>query len=500
MYCCDEASWRRRWGRRGLACLAIGVVMGAGFIIGGCASPLDRQKPWPGAVASDSSMRSVPRAEKTRVAQTQPRRDLSSLEPGDGPARYVSIAMRRNPAIRAAKRRVERLAARVPQAESLRDPKLQVAPIGDMTETAAGQTGLMTSVHQTLPLPGKRRARGRVAARDVGMARQQLGRARRRVAGDVRRAYWKYYRTVRSIEVTNKNRRLLRRLKQAAQAKYKAGTASQEDVLRAATELSSLDNKLATLRQQKQSAQALLNRLMDRPVTGALPEPGKVRFKKASYDRDKLLKQAGLAHPRIIKARERIEKFRAQRKLANLNRWPDLTVSVHYNAVEDEGLSPVATGEDAWWLGLGFNLPIWQTKLDAAEREAVQGRLEAAAELARARNTVAFHVHDALSRFRAQQDQVALFKSNILPQARQAVRASMSSYRAGKEPFLTVIDNWRRLLQFELAYHNALAQLEQAFADLKQQVGRHLRREPAAARTQPATQTDRESSAETHYE
>jgi len=194
--------------------------------------------------------------------------------------------------------------------------------------------------------------------------------------------------------------------------------------------------------------------------------------------------------------RERIEQFRAKRKLANLNRWPDLTVSANYNAIEDEGLSPVANGEDAWWLGFGINVPIWQEKRDAAEREALAGRLEAIADLKAKQNTIAFRVRDALARFRTQQEQVALFQNEILPQAEQTVKASMSSYRTGDEDFLTVIDNWEKLLQFELAYHKSLAQLKQDFADLQQQVGRNLKRPDRSAATQPSTQSRNKPNAE----
>jgi outer membrane protein TolC len=320
------------------------------------------------------------------------------------------------------------------------------------------------------------------------MAKHRLRETRLRVAADVRRAFWNYYLAVRSIEVTQQNQKLLRQFKRTAQAKYKAGTASQEDVLRATTELSSLENKLSTLRQRKQTATAMLNRLMNRPVTRSLPEPKRIAFERLSLQPQQLLRRAEAHNPAIARVRERIEKFRAKRKLANLNRWPDLTVSANYNAVEDDGLSPVATGEDAWWLGFGINIPIWQDKLDAAEREALQGRLQATAALTDVQTSVAFRVQDALAQFRSQQDQANLFRNTILPQARQTVRASMSSYRAGEEDFLTVINNWQKLLQFELAYHQAVVQLNQDLADLNQQVGRSVTEPDQAAATQPATQ------------
>ena len=60
-----------------------------------------------------------------------------ALDASAGAEDYVRLALARNPAIRAAERRVDRLRERVAQAESLPDPRLHVAPIGEMAETAA---------------------------------------------------------------------------------------------------------------------------------------------------------------------------------------------------------------------------------------------------------------------------------------------------------------------------------------------------------------------------
>jgi outer membrane protein TolC len=466
---------------------AIGLLLG-GLLMSACQSPLAPAPPRGGMGEHQR-----PATVETRIDQSQQpgataQTSTDALASGDGPQPYVSVAMQNNPAIRAAKRQVQRFAARVPQATSLADPTLQVAPFGEMAETAAGQNAVMASVSQKLPLPEKLAKRGAIAEQDIAMARQQLRQTRLRIAGEVRRAYWDYYLAVRSLEVTEANQRLLRQLQRTAKAKYQAGTASQADVLRASTALSDLKNRRSTLRQRKRSSAAMLNRLMDRPLRQSLPEPGKASFDRPSFDLDQLLHQARANNPQIIERRRRIDQFRAKRRLANLNRWPDLTVSANYTVVEDEGLSPVATGEDAWWLGFGLNIPIWQAKLDAAEREALQGRLEAAADLETIHNTIAYRVQDALGRFRTQQAQVTLFEETLLPQAEQAVDASISSYRAGAGDFVSVIDNWEKLLQFELAYHKAIAQLQQDLADLQQQVGAPLPRHHQPATTRPASQ------------
>jgi outer membrane protein TolC len=362
----------------------------------------------------------------------------------------------------------------VPQATSLDDPMFQVAPVGEMAETAAGEVGLMTMLSQRLPTPGKLAARGRVAARDVAMAAAELEAAKLQVAADTRRAYWNHYFATRAIEVTDQSRGLLEQFRDVADSRLRAGQAEQQDVLRASTELSNIDNELVTLRQRQASAAAMLNMMLDRPVTAHVPRPAALTLAALALDLDALLADAARDNPQLEKLREQAARYREQHTLAKLGRIPDLTVSVNYNAVEDEGLSPVANGDDQWWFGLGFNLPIWAGRLDAAEREARRGVLESLAELRAEDNRVAFRVRDALARVEANQQLVKLFAEAIVPQARQTMDASLSSYSAGRADFLTLIDAWRRLLAFQVMEHRALSQFHQDLADLQQAIGRDV--------------------------
>jgi outer membrane protein TolC len=416
--------------------------------------------------------------------------DASGLGPDASPDAYVRLALERNPSIRAAEHRIERLGARVPQVTSLDDPMLQVAPFGEMAETAAGQVGLMSGISQKLPYPGKLDTRGRIAEQDVAMAMAELQQTRLRIAAETRRAYWSHYFTTRALETTRESRQLLDQFRQIAEAEYKAGNRSQPDVLRASVELSNVDNELIVLEQRRATARGMLNQLLDRPVDATLPEPTIVEPDRLDADLDALLRAAALHNPALQKVHERIEQHRRQRELARLNRRPDLTVSATYNLVDDEGLAMSANGDDQWWFGFGVNLPIWAEKLDAAEREAWRGLMEGVADLTAERNRIAYSVQEAYLRFEAQQKLVALFRDVIVPQAKQTVEASASGYRAGSVDFLTLIDNWRKRVNFDLMHHRAVADMQQALADLEREVGEQVHQSATATDHTPPMRED----------
>jgi cobalt-zinc-cadmium efflux system outer membrane protein len=389
---------------------------------------------------------------------------------------YVRLALQRNPGIMAARERANALRERVVQEGSLDDPMLKVAPIGEMAETAAGQVDTMMGVSQKLPFPGKLSTKAKIASKEADAALQELVKTQLAVMDDVRRAYWSYYFTSRAIEVTQQNRDLLEQFHQVAQSMYSAGTGSQQDVLRASVELSNLTNELLTWGQRRQTAGAMLNSLIDRPVEASLPQPPEIQPEQLQLELNRLLAEAQRFNPELGVIRQRTEADQQRLKLANLNRWPDLTLGYDYGFVSDQGISAAANGKDQWWITFSINLPIWFQKLDAAEREARYRISQQNAELKNTENRVSFRVQDAFIKVDTQQRLVTLFNDVIIPQSQQTVDVSSSGYRSGKLDFLTLVDNWRKLLNYRLMYHQSVAELEQNFADLQQAVGKDVER------------------------
>lgn len=408
-------------------------------------------------------------ASRTQTSSTA--EPILNLTTDSGPEEYVRLALQRNPEIRAAEQRIAALAQRIPQVTSLDDPMLEIAPVGEMAETAAGMVGVMTGVSQRFPLGGKLSAAGDVARAEVRAAAADFDTLRLRIAYEVRQAYWRFYQAERGREIVNESRTVLEQLAQTADAQYRAGRAAQQDVLRATVELSELDARRLTFEQESAAAQAALNQLIDRPIDSDLPHPASAEVQWESLRLEVLLAAAMENNPGLRQTVAEIEADRQRVRLSRLQRVPDLNVSLAYNFVDDEGLSPIANGDDQWWLGFGINLPIWNGRLEAAEREARLNQLARISDLAAARNTVALRVREALLAAETAHRRALLFQNEILPQARQAVDASLGGYRAGGVDFLTLASNWRSLLEFQLMLHENIAALNRAVADLNQTIG-----------------------------
>ncbi|MCB9508492.1 MAG: TolC family protein [Myxococcales bacterium] len=390
---------------------------------------------------------------------------------------YLRLALERNPRIVARVRDLQALGLRVPQVTSLADPMLSVTPpTGDMIQTAAGEMDGAIGVTQGFPFPGKLASQGRIAEQVVRVALENLRAERLSVVAAVKQAYYAYSLACVSIDVTRENLQLLTRLRDVAQAKYVAGRAPQQDLLRAEVELYNVSNELITLEQKRQTAVARIDVLIDRDVQAPLPVPDPVTPLGVAVRIDALIEQAVQENPALASWREQAAADLEAVHLAELQYYPDFSIGALFTFISNSGVSPVADGGDAWSLGLGLSLPIWLDRLRAGVLER-HARVLATAERYRgARNDVLFAVQDLSVRVDAAFRRAILLRDGILPRARQTVQVSESGYQAGEVDFTTLIDNWQRLLDLTLSYHEALTTLEQEVAELEQRLGGPLER------------------------
>ncbi|MCO6438195.1 MAG: TolC family protein [Phycisphaerae bacterium] len=403
---------------------------------------------------------------------------------------YIVVALRENPDIKAAEEMARSSAARVPQSTALPDPVLAMKVLPEPIRTAEGDNPFVLGIRQKLIVPGKLEHAGRVALQEARMALEVLQATRLRVIGDVKRTYYRIYIIDQTIEVDRTNQDLLRGLIDVARSQSEVGKRGQEDVLRAQVELSNLEGKIIELQQERETAVARMNRLLNRRPQTSIPPVGLFELRSIEPTVDHLLVLAGNANPDLDRLRQQIERDREATKLAKLQWWPDFTVGLEWIYMEGRTAfrpppnpmtgvpAPVnrmsESGSDNWAITFGFNIPIWAERIRGGIEEARRRMLASQHQYASERNSVFYNIEDALARIRAQRELALLFRDTIIPQAQQAYEVSRASYTAGTTSFLFVIDNWQKWLTFTIQYHRALGQLEQGVADLEQAVGLSL--------------------------
>lgn len=388
-----------------------------------------------------------------------------SIPKSAGIEQLVSEALAHHPSLEAARYKISRLQAKVPQAASLPDPKARISA-GNLAETAAGRVNSVVGIEQSIPFPGKRKARASAAQKEADAVKAELGSLKLRIAERVRVAYWNYYLATRTQSINSQSKEVLKTIQEIVGSRVKANQAGQADLLRVSTEISKVDQQLIMASQQASSAKAMLNALLNRPANSSLPYP-RVSSIPSSSSLNMLIAKAESSHPSIRAGQARVNVFRHRLKNAELDFFPDFMIGAQYASVSDSGLSPIANGRDQSMLTLGFTIPLWDKPRKAKIREANAGIAEMAANVSSTRAELRQRIEDAWFQTKSSREMIQIFDKRLIPDATQAYDLSLKSYSAGKQSFVDVLDTWRLLLQLQLQQENSRTALGKASAALK---------------------------------
>ncbi len=394
--------------------------------------------------------------------------DLAGPHPVD---QYIQVALSQNPAIQAARKKMEAFAHQVPVAASLPDPMLNVTAQPEQVQTAAGQQEVIVAANQKFLLFGKLDTRASVAEAQTNVGRAQLAAVELATVAQVKRAYYELYFIQQAISVTEADQRLLVEIREVANTRYKAGRTSQQDVLRADLEVSNVENELIQLRQQLASGQARLARLLHIAPQTQVAALANLPIEQAPRDLELLQQQAVAARPELHAQLAAVRRDRSAVNLARLDYKPDVTLGLSWIDVADTGISAVTNGRDSFLLSAGVNLPVYRKRLDSSIRSAEAKVVSTTREYDVLRDGTLEEVTDLFAQARSQEDLLVLFREDILPKARQTLEVSNQAYNVGEIDFLQLIDNWRQLLRYEINYHRLEASLRQTLAELERVVG-----------------------------
>lgn len=180
----------------------------------------------------------------------------------------IPEALARNPELVAVRKQWEAATNRIAQARSLDDPTLFVELFNapktfNVTQTQNSIFGLS----QSFPFPGKLALKGDVASRSADMMGQSVRAKERELIARLKQIYYDLFLADKAIQIHHEQINLLKQFFEIANAKFRAGKGAQVDVLKAQVELSVLHEKLPVLEQRRQTAQAMLNTLLDRGST-----------------------------------------------------------------------------------------------------------------------------------------------------------------------------------------------------------------------------------------
>jgi len=387
-----------------------------------------------------------------------------------GLAPLLEEARANNREILAAQKRLEAARQRPVQSSALPEPVLSLGytsngsprPVAGLGAEPTSNAGV--SVSQEFPFPGKRKLRGEIAGREAAAELEQYRSVERSVLSRLRQGYHRLHHGYAAIEILERNRDLLVRFIRIAEVRYAVGRAAQQDVLKAQTQLAILETRILKMDQDKQSAEAEVNTLLDRPPGSPLARPADIAPGELKVTLGDLYARARRDAPLLRREQRMIEGAELAVNLARKDFYPDYTVSAGYF---NQGRLA-----DMYQFRVDFRLPSWYW---GKQRSAVA---EKAAQLQEARRN--YEAANQFLNFKLKDDYLAaqtsfrlmeMYSKTVVPQAALALESSIPGYETGAVDFLSLLTNFITVVEYELNYHEEMLNFHLALARLEERTG-----------------------------
>lgn len=364
---------------------------------------------------------------------------------GDNLPQMLELLDQQHPEIQAMRQESQAASARVTPAGSLPDPMLRVE-WQDIERTnptlAPNKVGATKyTLSQGIPWWGKRDLQRSVAASEADKSHAQIDVSRSELRARLKMAYGEFFYVHRATTVNAELLGVAERMEQLARARYSAGLAPQQDIIKAQLEITTLRSERLSLGSETRQIEARLNSLLTRPTNAQLVPPKSLPVHPLPSTAE-LETRVWNRNPQIRLQSAQIESAKANRQLIDKNRYPDFSL----------GIAPIQMGSrfDRFEVMLEMNLPIRWDVRSAQRDEALAMQSAAESKKNAAELQIRSELAEARTGFELAAAQQDLLNTTLLPQAELTYRSAIAAYETGKVDFATVLDAIRQIRQLRL--------------------------------------------------
>jgi outer membrane protein, heavy metal efflux system len=384
--------------------------------------------------------------------------------------RALALAHSQNTEILAAQQEIDMARGRLVKAEYPNRFNPEIGGEGGQRRLGAGGSGADYGValSQEIEVAGQRGKRIEAARANLERVEQLVRDRTRLVDAEVKRTFFAALARRRRRDLLQRVEVLNRRVRDASQARVKAGESPAMEANLA--EIRFGQSRKETLVAEKDYTVALLDlkRLLNLAPEAALDPSGDLHAWPTAHVLETLVARATKGRPDLLASQREVERVDAETMLTRRLIIPNPTLEGFYR--EEAGLEG---SERIMGGGLRIPLPVFdrrQGELVALAARRRQAQFEVDGTL----RTVEKEVANAFQSYEAARREVEIFERDILGRAEENFRFIETAYRAGKIDFFQFIVVQNDLVGAQLSYVDSLAAFREAEVNLERAVGAPL--------------------------
>jgi outer membrane protein TolC len=320
-------------------------------------------------------------------------------------------------------------------------------------------------ISQDLPYPGKLKLKGEAAQQDAAVGREKLETVRRSVLQQVKDAYFQIAYVQQTLEVLDRNGKLLEQIEKIADARYRVGEGSQQDVLKAQLERTKLLREVAHHHELMDKQQAQLIKLLNRPPGAPELSTEPLVETPLRYTSNELLEKVRTENPEVASQQEMVKKQSLQVEIARKDRYPDFSVQYMWQHTGEQS-------RDYYMLSFSARVPIYRRrKLNPEMNQAVEELNRSRREYESQVQTSYFDVRNQYIAADTASQMLKIYREGLIPQALATYQAGLASYQTGTLDFESLFSTFMDVLNFDGEYWKTLMEHETALARIEQITG-----------------------------
>jgi len=320
-------------------------------------------------------------------------------------------------------------------------------------------------ISQDLPYPGKLKLRSEAAQQDAAISRNKVEAVRRSVLQQVKEAYYQIAYVQQTLEVLDRNGKLLEQVEKIADGRYRVGEGSQQDILKSQLERTKLLREVAHHHELMNSQQALLRKLLNRPPGSPDISTEPLVETPLVYTSDELLAKVRTENPEVASQQETVKKQSLQVEIARKDRYPDFSVQYMWQHTAEPF-------RDYYMLSVSARIPIYRRrKLNPEMTQAVEELNRSRREYESQIQTAYFDVRNQYLAAETASQILKIYREGLIPQALASYQSGLTSYQNGGVDFETLFSCFLDVLNFDGEYWKTLMEHETALARIEQITG-----------------------------
>jgi cobalt-zinc-cadmium efflux system outer membrane protein len=398
--------------------------------------------------------------------------------------RLIQQAFEHNREILAARERVEEARGLVRQAGVRPVPTVEVNGGSGRPLGTQGEEEYSVGYFQPIETGGKRSKRVLAAEKGLEVAEAELAERRRQLAYDIKTRFIDATANRRKLEAIDRIVKVNRESYRLVDLRVQRDDAAPLERQLLLVELNRTEAQRAAAAGQAQSAELDLRRTAaagpDAPSTSLAWEPPLA----VSASLDDLRRRALDRRPDFRAARALASQAAAELEATEALSRPDLTVSAQYarrtgqfeDPIRTTGPgSPLILQDRDHVLTLGISIPLQGRRRNLGNIEAAVAR-QRAADLRREhlQITIPLEVGAAWQRYQAARSAAEILNRGVVEESDRNLSIIRQAYHLGQLRLLDVLNEQRRLLETEMSYIDAEAELARSRAELERATGGDL--------------------------